>query len=100
MTVCGFLDKEPQMNADERGYNPVTYISAVHRKAQPHCGTRIGRIFTDTVNPCASASSVFHHVCFSLKKPAPETEVSAFIRVHVRFLKIAPTMQGTNGEAE
>lgn len=109
MAACEFGEKEQQINADERRFNYVTYISAVHRKerkAQPQCGTRmtrIGRIFTDTANPCASASSaqsVLHHVCFSLKKPAPETEVSSFIRVHARFLKIAPAMQGANGEAE
>ena len=109
MAAWGFREKEPQINADERRFNPATYISAVHRKerkAQPQCGTRmtrIERIFTDTANPCASASSaqsVFHYVCFFLKKPAPETEVSSFIRVHTRFLKIAPAMQGANGEAE
>ena len=38
--------------------------------------TRIGRISTD---PRASAQSVFHHVCSSLKNPASGTKVSAFI---------------------
>lgn len=99
MTVCGFLDKEPQINADERGYNPVTDFGATlckERKAQPQCGTRmtrIGRIFTDTANPCASAQSVFYHVCFSLKKPASETEVSAFICVHPRLINLKGQFQ-------
>jgi hypothetical protein len=110
MAACGFGEKEPQINADERRSSPVTgfldnpsYAShpatdfgVAHRKvrkerkAQSQCGTRmtrIGRIFTD---PCASASSVqsvFHHVCFSLKNTASGASVSAFIRVHPRFLK-------------
>jgi hypothetical protein len=75
-------------------------------KAQPQFRTRttrIARIFTDTANPRASAStvapvdvahtygsrhkwrSVFHHVCSSLKSPASGTSVSAFICVHLRF---------------
>ena len=109
MAACEFGEKEQQINADERRFNPATYIIAVHRKgrkerkAQPQCGTRmtrIGRIFTDPCVSVHSVQSVFYHVCFSLKKPAPETEVSSFIRVHARFLKIAPAMQGANGEAE
>jgi len=93
MAACEFGEKEPQINADERRFNPVTYISVVHRKgrkAQPQCGTRIGRIFTD---PCASAQSVFHHVCYSLKKPASETEVSAFICVHPRLINLKGPFQ-------
>ena len=106
MAASEFGEKEPQINADERRFNPATYISVVHRKereAQPQCRTRItriGRIFTDPCVSVSSVQSVFYHVCFSLKKPASETEVSAFICVHPRFLKIAPAMQGTNGEAE
>gem|GEM_PF-2267400 len=91
MTACGFLDKEPQINADERRYKPVTDLGAAHRKArkerkaQPQFRTRmtrIARIFTDASYPCASASSaqsVFHHVCPSLKSPASGASVSAFI---------------------
>jgi len=120
MAVCGFRGNKPQINADERKWSPVTgflYASsyaplpatdfgAAHRKgrkeheAQPQCGTRmtrIGRIFTD---PCASASSaqsVFHHVCSSLKNPASETEVSAFIRVHPRFFKNVIFQKGLTG---
>ncbi|NOR60644.1 MAG: hypothetical protein GQ469_08470 [Methanosarcinales archaeon] len=94
MAASEFGEKEPQMNADERRFNPATYIIAVHRKgrkerkAQPQCRTRIGRIFTDNFNPCASVQSVFHHVCSSLKNPASETEVSAFIRVHLWLIFI------------
>ena len=85
---------------------PHLHFGTVHRKvrkerkAQPHCRTRIGRFFTD---PCASASSaqsVFHHVCSYLKNPASETEVSAFICVHPRFLKSAPAVQGVNGDVK
>ena len=113
MAVCGFLDKEPQINADERRYNPVTdfisffvdsffYVTdfsvtlCKEHKAQPQCGTRIGRIFTDNFNPCASASSaqsVFHHVCSSLKNPASETEVSVFICVHPRLINLKGPFQ-------
>ncbi len=88
----GFIGKEPQINADERRYKPITDLCAAHRKvrkerkAQPQFRTRmtrIARIFADTANPRASASSassaqsVFHHVCSFLKNPA--YGVSAFI---------------------
>ena len=121
MTACGFREAEPQINADERRYEPVTELGAAHRKvrkyrkAQPQCGTRmtrIGRIYTD---PCASASTVapvdvahtygsrhtwrsaFHHVCSSLKNPASDTRVSAFIRVHPRFYKNVIFQTGLTG---
>ena len=107
MVACGFLDKEPQINADERRYNPVTdFISffvdiffcvtdfgatlCKKRKAQPQCRTRIQRIFID---PCASAQSVFHHVCSSLKNSASETEVSAIICVHPRLINLKGQFQ-------
>ncbi len=112
MDACGFRRKEPQIKSDERRWSsvtgfldassyaplPATDFGAAHRKgrkerkAQPQCGTRmtrIQRIFTDNFNPCASVSSVksvFHHVCSSLKNPASGAKVSAFIRVHPRFL--------------
>ena len=72
-------------------------FSAAHRKvrnerkAQPPSRTlmtQIGRIFTDTSNPRASASSAqsaFHHVCSFLKNTA--SGVSVLIRVHPRFFK-------------
>ena len=53
MTACGFREKEPQINADERRYEPVMELGAAHRKvrkerkAQPQCGTPIQRIFID-----------------------------------------------------
>ncbi len=69
---------EPQMNADERRYNPVTAFAHKNSvtefsktpscKEKPRCGTRmtrIGRIFTDTINPCVSVSfvlSVFYRM--------------------------------------
>ena len=58
--------------------------------------TRIGRIFTDTANTCASVSSmqsVFHHVCSFLKNTASETEVSAFICVHPRLINLKGQFQ-------
>ena len=120
MAAWEFRENEPQINADERRFYSVTdlisffvdslffvtdfgAILCKERKAQPQCRTRItriGRIFTDSCVSVSSVQSVFYHVCFSLKKQATETEVSAFICVHPRFLKIAPAMQGTNGEAE
>ena len=113
MAACGFGGNESQINADERRWSPVmgfldaysyaplptTDFGAAHRKgrkerkAQPQCRTRmtqIGRIFTD---PCAFASSVFHHVCSSLKNPASDTKVSAFICVHTRLINLKRPFQ-------
>ncbi len=81
MAACVFREAEPQINADERGYKPVTYFGAAHRKvrkdrkAQPRCGTRmtrIARIFTDP-------------------------SVSAFISVHLRFFKNVIFQTGLTG---
>ncbi len=47
--------------------------------------TRIGRIFTDTANPCASASSVQ-----SVFYPNRVNHVSAFICVHQRLNESNP----------
>jgi hypothetical protein len=106
MTVCGFRGNEPQINTDEHRYEPVKdYMglfvhllffviglnNPIHRKvrkerkAKLHCRIRmtwIGQIFTDR---CASAQSVFHHVCPSLKNPESETELSEFICVNPWF---------------
>lgn len=36
MVACGFLDKEPQTNADERRYKPVTdFIGFFNGKLSP-----------------------------------------------------------------
>ncbi len=68
---------------------PLCHSMKKHRLSELRTRmTRIGRIFTDTINPCASASSVqsvFHH-SFSGMKPTCK-KVSAFICVHLRFLK-------------
>ncbi|GFO96487.1 hypothetical protein ig2599ANME_0676 [groundwater metagenome] len=85
MTVCGFREAEPQINADERRYKPATDFCAAHRKVrkdrkvQPQCGTQmpqIQQIFTDPRVSASSAQSAFHHVCPSLKNPASGTSVS------------------------
>jgi hypothetical protein len=73
------------------------------RKAQPQFGTRmtrIAQIFTDTANlrvSASSAQSAFHHVCLSLKNPASETEVSAYIRIHPWFFKNVIFQTGLTG---
>lgn len=104
MAASGYRKWEPQINADERNNHVTDFIGflccksflvmelgAIHRKgrkerkAQPQFRTRmtrIGRIFTDML---ISTSSEFHHVCSSLKSPASDASVSAFIRVHLRF---------------
>jgi hypothetical protein len=60
--------------------------------------TRIRQIFTDTINPCASVSSVksvFHHSFSGMKLTC--TKVSAFICVHLRFLKNVIFQTGLTG---
>ena len=59
--------------------------------------TRIARIFTDTSYPRVSAQSAFHHICCSLKNPASETKVSAFIRVYLRFFIDVVFQTGSTG---
>ncbi len=84
------MDIEPQINADERRYNPVTVFAhknpvtdfdeITHSKEKPRCRTRmtrIGRIFTDT-NPCASVSSV---------QSVFYRDASAFIHVHLLLIR-------------
>lgn len=86
MTVCGFLDKEPQIHADERRWSPVmgfldnlsyashpaTNFGVAHRKvrkerkAQPQCGTRmtqIGRIFMDSCQLKSTERKIFAFIC-------------------------------------
>ncbi len=94
----------------EEGKVAVTEINkAIHRKerkAHPQFDTRmtrIGRIFTDTANPRASASSAqsaFHHVCSSLKNLASGASISAFIRVHLRFFIDVIFQTGLTGSTE
>ena len=73
------------------------HFGTAHRKERktPQCGTwmtQIGRIFTDTANPRASA---FHHVCSSLKNQA--SGAAAFIRVHLRFFNNLIFQTGLTG---
>ena len=83
IAAWGFRENEPQINADERRYNPVTdfisffvdiffYVtdfSATHRKersAQLQCGTRmtrIGRIFTDSCHMKSTERKIFAFIC-------------------------------------
>ena len=105
MNACGFREKEPQINADECGIGDNLHancmqIARKNYKAQPQFRTRmtrIGRIFTDTANPRASAQSVFHQVCSFLKNPASGASVSAFIGVHLRFFKNVVFQTGLTG---
>ncbi len=111
------LSKKPQMNADERRFiNSKAYrstgthsetkfikspqsmvakpFSLLLRNVQiPRNGTwmkRIGRIFTDNSNPCASASSVQ-----SVFYPNNSVNhVSAFICVHLRLNESNPIHDG------
>ncbi|MCX9010760.1 MAG: hypothetical protein OIN66_06515 [Candidatus Methanoperedens sp.] len=72
--------KKPQINADERRYNPVTgyfwtntvteFSKTTPCKEKSQCRTRmtrIRRIFTDTIDPCLSVSSVqsVFYCCFA-----------------------------------
>jgi|LGVC01.1.fsa_nt_gb hypothetical protein len=97
MTICGFLNKEPQINADERGYNPITDFGAAHRKerkAQPQCGTRMTRIQRILTDPCQSApsvKSVFYRSCSRMKSIG--SKVSAFICVHPRLINLKGQLQ-------
>ena len=88
---------------------PHPHFDTAHRKArknykaQPQFRTRmtrIGRIFTDTANPRASASSAqsaFYQVCSFMKNPASGASVSAFISVHLRFYKMLIFQTGFTG---
>ncbi len=93
--ICmdGFYKKEPQINADERRFvnEPQRFANEPQRtqraqrffkriapqKTQRTRMIRIGRIFTDVLNPCASVSSV---------QSVFYRNASAFICVHPRLI--------------
>ena len=88
-------------------------FGGIYRKAQLHFGTRMTRIGRISTDPCASTvapvdvahtygsrhtwRSAFHQVCSSLKNPASEMKVSAFICVHLRFIKNVIFQTGLTG---
>ncbi len=63
--------------------------------------TRIGRIFTDTFNPCASVKSVFHRFIviyepqFTFDSVALETKIFAPFAFFAVGFYVTPTSQST-----
>ncbi len=79
-----YINKEPQMNADELRLNDTVQPPQRTQRTQSYAAnqyekvpllrrtrmTRIRRIFTDNFNPCASVSSVqsvFYHNCSGIQ---------------------------------
>jgi hypothetical protein len=72
----------------QESLHPLLHSMKKHRLSELRTRmTRIRRIFTDTIDPCASVSSVqsVFYYSFSGMKPTC-LKVSAFIGVHLRFL--------------